>query len=428
MKKRIATTLCMALIASSLVACGGNSGEKTEEAKNETKETKEDVLTIEFFQQKTEEAAQIGYNNIIEKFNEANPDIKIEMNTVPDAPTVLTSRVASGDIPTIFTDFPTQVQFKQKVANGYVQDLSDQEFLKNVEQSALDMTIQEDGKYYALPFSRNYMGVWYNIDMFEENNLEIPKTWDDFIKVCEALKAKGITPLGLHGKDPGRVGHTFQCCTVAWDPEGVETIEKTVAGEAKMEGDEGFTAVAEKMLTLFDYSNDDALAMSDMQCYENFANGKYAMCITGSYARGTILIANPNLNLGIFPLPNDTYETTNTLSGIDAAVCISAKASDEEKEAGYRFLEFLAQPENAQLFCDAEGAPACIKGVKHKDEGVQPMLELISDGQVHDWMASTIDNNIITDLYSVTQGFWSEKNVENYLKEMDKSIAITSAE
>lgn len=140
------------------------------------------------------------------------------------------------------------------------------------------------------------------------------------------------------------------------------------------------------------------------------------------------MIANPDLNLGIFPLPNDTYETTNTLSGIDAAVCISAKASEEEKEAAYKFLDFLAQPENAQLFCDAEGAPACIKGVVHKDEGVQPMLDLISAGQVHDWMASTIDNNVVTDLYNVTQGFWSEKDVDNYLKQMDESIAITSAE
>ena len=348
MKKKIAAAICMILIGTSLAACGGSSANENNTGEKGKQESKEDVLTVEFFQQKTEEAAQVGYNQIIEKFNEANPDIKIEMNTVPDAPTVLTSRVASGDIPTIFTDFPTQVQFKQKVANGYVQDLSDQEFLKNVEQSALDMTIQEDGKYYTLPFSRNYMGVWYNIDIFEENNLEIPKTWDEFINVCETLKSKGITPLGLHGKDPGRVGHTFQCCTVAWDPEGVETIEKAVSGEGKMEGDEGFTAVAEKMLTLFDYSNEDALAMSDMQCYENFANGKYAMCITGSYARGTIMIANPDLNLGIFPLPNDTYETTNTLSGIDAAICVSAKASEEEKEAAYRFLAFLAQPENAQ--------------------------------------------------------------------------------
>lgn len=439
MRKKLAVLLCTAMAVSSLAGCSSGAKEasdtqgesKKEEAKDKAENKEEssgDVLTLEFFQQKSEEAAQVGYQNIIDKFNEQNPDIKIEMNTVPDAPTVLTSRVASGDIPVIFTDFPTQLQFHQKVANGYVQDLSEQDFLENVEQSAMDMTKQEDGKYYALPFSRNYMGVWYNMEIFEENNLEVPNTWEEFVNVCNALKEKGVTPLGLHGKDPGRVGHTFQCCTVAFDPEGVETIEKAVAGEGKIEGDEGFKKAAEKMLTLLDYSNEDALALSDMQCYENFANGQYAMCITGSYARGTIMIANPDLKLGVFPLPNDTRETTNTLSGIDAAVCISAKASEEEKAGAYRFLEFLAQPENAQLFCDAEGAPSCITGVVHKDEGVQPMLELISDGQVHDWMASTIDNNVVTDLYNVTQGFWSEKNVDDYLKQMDESIAITSAE
>ncbi len=256
MKKKTALLLCIALAAANILGCssGAKPENTTEDTTQKTESKSEDgVLTIEFFQQKTEEAAQIGYNNIIDKFNEENPDIKIEMNTVPDAPTVLTSRVASGDIPTIFTDFPTQLQFRQKVENGYIQDLSDQEFMKNVEQSALDMSVQEDGKYYALPFSRNYMGVWYNIDIFEENDLEIPQTWDEFVQVCESLKAKGIVPLGLHGKDPARVGHTFQCCTVAWDPQGVETIEQAVAGEKKIEGDAAFTAVAEKMLTLLSY-------------------------------------------------------------------------------------------------------------------------------------------------------------------------------
>ena len=43
-------------------------------------------------------------------------------------------------------------------------------------------------------------------------------------------------------------------------------------------------------------------------------------------------------------------------------------------------------------------------------------------------MASTIDNNIVTDLYNVTQGFWSDKDIDNYLNQMDTSIAVTSAE
>ena len=231
----------------------------------------------------------------------------------------------------------------------------EQECLKNVEESALEMTKQKDGKYYALPYSRNYMGVYYNQEIFEENNLEVPTTWKEFLEVCKTLKEKSITPIGLMGKDPGRVGHGFQCMTVAWDPEGIEAIERAVSGEEKLENDEGFREVAEKTAELLSYTNEDVLGLADTTCWENFANGKYAMCITGSYARGTLLIANPDLKMGVFPLPNETQETTNTLSGIDAAICVSAKASEEEKEAAYRFLDYLAETENAQTFCNHDG-------------------------------------------------------------------------
>lgn len=387
-----------------------------------------DPLEIEFFQQKGEEGPQKGYQEIIDKFNKENPDIKITMNTVPDAGTVLTSRISSGDIPVIFSDYPTQTQFKQKVANGYVQDLSGQDFLNNVDSSSLKMTVQEDGDYYALPYSRNYIGVYYNVQMFEDNGIEVPKTWQEFTDACDKLKAAGITSMGLHGKDPGRVGHTFQACTIAWAPDGVETIEKAVKGETKIADSDEFRSVFEKMKTLLSYANDDALALSDTQCYENFMNGQYAMLITGSYARGTIQALNPDLKLGVFPLPNDTYEDTKTLSGIDAAICVSAQASDEEKTAAYKFLSYLAQPDNAQIFCDYDGAPSAITGVKNNDGGIAPMIEMINAGQTHDWMASTIDNSVITDLYNVVQGFWADQDVDAVLKNMDDSIAVTSAQ
>lgn len=415
MRKKLAMALCAAMVMSACVIPGGSV-------------MAEEPLKIEFFQQKAEEGPQKGYQAIIDKFNEENPDIVIEMNVVPDAGTVLTSRISSGDIPVIFSDYPTQTQFKQKVANGYVQDLSDQEFLKNVNESSLEMTKQEDGGYYALPYSRNYMGVFYNKQIFEDNGLEIPTTWDEFVNVCETLKGAGITPIGLYGKDPGRVGHTFQCSTVAWAPNGIETIEKAVAGEAKIEGDAEFTAAFEKMATLLSYSNEDALALADTTGWENFARGEYAMTITGSYAKGTIESINSDLEMGAFPLPNDTYEDTKCLSGIDAAICVSAQASEEEKEAAYRFLAYLAETENAQTFCDYDGAPSCINGVVNEDEGVTPMTDIINAGQTHDWMASTIDNNVVTDIYNVVQGFWADKNVENVLKNMDASIAVTSAQ
>ncbi len=239
---------------------------------------------------------------------------------------------------------------------------------------------------------------------------------DDFVKLCDTVKAAGITPVGLFGKDPGRVGHTFQCTTVAWAPNGVETIGKAAQGEAKLEGDPEFVSAFDKMSVLLSYANEDALALSDTACWEKFVNGEYAMCVTGSYARGTLQASNPDIRLGVFPLPNDTKETTHVLSGIDAAVCVSAKASDEEKAAAYKFLAFLADPENAQLFCNSDGAPSCINGVENDDEGISPMTDMINAGQTHDWMASTINNNVITDLYNVVQGFWLTKMWTPFLK------------
>lgn len=427
MKKRVALLLCSAFLGVALTGCG-NTGSQEAGTEKSTEKAGEKALTIEFFQQKGEEGPQKGYQAIIDKFNQENPDVKIEMNTVPDAGTVLTSRISSGDIPVIFSDYPTQMQFKQKVANGFVQNLSDQDFLKNVNQASLEMTKQEDGGYYALPYTRNYMGVYYNMAIFEQQGLKVPETWPEFLEVCKSLKAAGITPLGLHGKDPARVGHLFQTAVVAWAPDGVEILESAAKGETKMEGNQEYTDVFNKMLELFDYSNEDRLALSDTACYENFANGQYAMCITGSYARGTIQAIKPDLKLGVFPLPNDTKETTKTLSGIDAAVCVSAKASDKEKEAAYRFLAYLAKTENAQTFNGFDGAPSCINGVKNNDEGINAMVDLINSGQTHDWMGSTVKNNITTDLYSVVQGFWADKNVESVLKNMDASIAVTSAE
>ena len=146
-KKSLAALLCatMAMTACMLPATAAMADEP---------------LKIEFFQQKGEEGPQKGYKEIIDKFNKENSDIEIEMNTVPDAGTVLTSRISSGDIPVIFSDFPTQTQFKQKVANGYVQDLSDQDFLKNVNESALEMTKQEDGGYYAAVYSDGPTKEW----------------------------------------------------------------------------------------------------------------------------------------------------------------------------------------------------------------------------------------------------------------------------
>ena len=107
MRKKLAVILCTAMTVTALAGCGQsgqtaqeNSGASQENAQEQEEAGEEpaeeqadaqpsgDVLTIEFFQQKGEEGPQKGYQAIIDKFNAENPDIVIEMNTVPDAGTV----------------------------------------------------------------------------------------------------------------------------------------------------------------------------------------------------------------------------------------------------------------------------------------------------------------------------------------------------
>lgn len=212
MKKRIISWLLgSALLVSMLAACGQQGGtssvssESGASSQADNTASTDEITEIEFFQQQGEEAIQAGYQAIIEDFEKEYPNIKITMNTVPDSLKVLASRIATDDVPPLLTDWPTQSQFKEKVRNGYYMDLSDQEFLSRVNESYLAMSPADDGKYYAMPYARNYMTVFYNIQMFKEHNIEIPETYDEFINVCKTFKEAGITPICLPLKDG--VGH-----------------------------------------------------------------------------------------------------------------------------------------------------------------------------------------------------------------------------
>ena len=55
-----------------------------------------------------------------------------------------------------------------------------------------------DGKRYAIPTDIGSQNViWYNKRVFSTNNLTPPKTWAEFVLVAEALKTKGIAPMGM---------------------------------------------------------------------------------------------------------------------------------------------------------------------------------------------------------------------------------------
>ena len=380
--------------------------------------------SVEFFQQKMEEGPQRAYAEVLARFKEEYPDIDIEINTVPDAGTVLMQRIATGDIPPIFSDYPTQTQFKEKVNNGYIECLEGNEFLSRVNPGMIELGKHYDGKTYALPLSQNYMAIFYNIDIFESAGItELPTTWDELIAVCDTLVAHDIVPFSFGDKDSGRVGHCFQALSQATYPGIVDYIVSVVNGEAKVaDNAEPFHKIGERMLQLHEYALPDYMGTADTVMWENFASGKAAMCITGSYARGTIMISNPELNLGAFPIPGDVYDESPLLTGIDAALCISAEATDEEKDAALKFFEFISRPENAQLWSDIDGAPSCLLGTVYSDPRVSPIIDKAATGVVCDWFGSKVTSQVTSELYQVVQGLLMDGDLDAYVAGLDEAI------
>src|SRR5699024_11643017 len=58
---------------------------------------------------------------------------------------------------------------------------------------------EEDGNVYTVPSTANNgeigLNIIYDKDYFEENGLEVPETYDDFIDLMDDIQANGDVPL-----------------------------------------------------------------------------------------------------------------------------------------------------------------------------------------------------------------------------------------
>lgn len=86
------------------------------------------------------------------------------------------------------------LEFEKK---GYWMDLSDMEFVNNLSEAAIVQNSYK-GKLFALPLVSTGFGFYWNVNMLEKYGLAVPKNLDEFIEVCETLKANGILPYGAN--------------------------------------------------------------------------------------------------------------------------------------------------------------------------------------------------------------------------------------
>lgn len=394
--------------------------------KNET--PSDGPVEVELFNRKTQAVPVL--EKIIEKFHEQNPDIIIKLNTPTGSAQQGTDpfaiRVASGDVPDIFTEWPCLPEYVVRSRGGIMMDLSNMAFIDNIESRVLEQ-ISVDGKYYSLPLSLNTTAVAYNRKIFKENGWEIPKTYDELIELCKEIQAKGLRPFVFGDREAWTLGHPVQGLYHTSIPNVTQFWRDVASGKTNAKDSAELRRVAEKVLELHKYGQEDYLGAAYQALIVDFATEEAVMMWSGNWVISGLLQANPDLDFSFFPFPADKEEDTSLITGIDFA--LAAYSGTKHPEEVKRVLEFFAQVDIAQLYADEDGAPSAIKGVQLNVPQLQELdlVNALANNQTGDWSAVAWGAGMESEMASVLQNLVTHHSIDQFLDEVDSLLKTAGA-
>jgi raffinose/stachyose/melibiose transport system substrate-binding protein len=353
------------------------------------------------------------------RFEKANPGYKVEQSHIQNDAYKTKLKIAFGanQPPNVFSSWGGG-PLKEYVKAGQVVDLTNylakDAAYRDRFASAGFSSVTFDGKIYGVPAENTAMAVvFYNKDMFSQNNLTPPKTWDELMNVVKVLKAKNIAPFALANKNKwtgsmyfvylaDRIGgsQVFQKAASRSpggsfaDPAFVEAgkrIQELVKAGAFADGYNGL-----------DYD----VGASRRLLY----SGKAAMELMGTWEAATIRNENPGFyeKLDFFPFPAvpGGKGDPNAVIGTVGDNFFSISSSCKEPEAAFRLIQSLTDDVSAQARLDDKRIIP-VKGLKTSDPFLNRVMKLVSEASnVQLWYDQELSPNLAQTHLNTTQALF----------------------
>lgn len=284
------------------------------------------------------EAKMLAEENIKVKVN-------LEMPSSDQYESVLQARLTGDDAPDLYTLHSNNIGTYNEA--GYLTDLSAEPLAAKIYEN-VKATVSIDGKLLGVPLESQAWGVLYNKTIFESLNLEAPKTLSDLENIVEVLKANGHTPFML----------AFQ---EQWVPQLMTalTLGGKVSGELpdwvdRMNNNEGsYNEVADifgPIDLIMANGTNRAMEVGSEAGAADFANGKAAMFVQGTWASGTIMSTNPDMKLGVFALPVNENENCTRVN-LSTSTTLAVHPDAKEMDLALKFANYvLDDQDSAALF------------------------------------------------------------------------------
>lgn len=324
-------------------------------------------ITFSFVPEGNGEAIAKG---IIKAFEAKHPNITVkpEVRLGDDGGhNLVKTRLATGEMSDVFSHNSGAVLQSLSPAKTLV-PLTGDPYLANVEDAFL-AAVKTGDDVYGVPYgSAMGGGIFYNKKVYEKLGLQVPKTWDEFMKNNEKIKAAGVEPVvqtyqdawtaqmlvladfhNVAAANPDFVtGYTGNKIKYATDPAAIKGFQRLEA------------------LHKAGFINKDAASIKYEDGLRRVATGEAAHYPMLTFALASIGANNKdNLqDVGFFAQPGDDAAKNGLTLWLPGGAYIPTTTTGDKLEAAKKFLAFIASKEG----CDAQNAvqaptgPYVVKG------------------------------------------------------------------
>ena len=366
MKKFLATLLAIVTVLS-LCACG-----KKDDGK----------ITLKMWCIATEsDSNRKSYENAIKDMAAKYPDITLEWDAIENEAykTKIKTAVSGDNMPDIF--FTWSCAFLGDFVSAgkvYCLDEAYKDFASKLPEKMCKNTTY-DGKKYGVPLTMNIVGLFANMELLKKAGYdEIPGTYEEFIKCCDALKAQGIIPFGCAGKETWCVTEYLE--SVIEKSCGAQVLDDIFMGRAYWDNADVAKAVDtfQSMVTK-GYFDPDGAALKNDVVKTNFMAGKYAFYMNGTWNCADFSNdANfkDKVKVAEFPVINgDKANLGQLIGGPSDTLAVAKSSKNAATAAKYTF-------ELGQLICkygylDGCGLPAWT--VDYDASAVNPLTQSVAE-------------------------------------------------
>ena len=369
--KAISVLVVLLLCLGMITGCGGkdSKGDGSDASSDTNKE-------IVLWNSGTDEVDKEIFEKAIKLFHEKTDSGYTVVNVPTQNDTYkekLVIAMSSGETPDIYQTW-SGGPMNEYIDSGYAQSITDLFEASELPNRLLEAGV-EQSKYkdeiYAIPYMDvSLSGIYYNKDLFEKYNLEVPTTVQELEAVCDTFLENGITPFALANSTKWTGSMYFM--NLAARQGGLDPFKAAVDGSGTFE-DECFIYAGDKIIewTKKGYfpKGTNSLSEDDGQARQLLYQETAAMDLIGSWYTSILKSESKEYfdKVGWFPFPAlaDSNMDASIMIGSIGQNFLSFSCEGEKLEAAFEFASMFSEPEMVEFMIEKGKMPP-IQGVEDK--------------------------------------------------------------